>query len=195
MGDPRDDAPLRGERDEPPGRWLGRIVGFGFLGLVAGLALFKGEPVGRGAQVVLLGLAAGGLLLGLGRRAAVPFLLGGVAMLGIRCGAESGMRDLVWLEPIPFDAEAWRRAADDPYRPRTRRQRMARDLLRTGRLVGLSRAEVIDLLGPPDPVSEYLGRPSWTLGPELGLISIDSESLAVDLDDDGRVVRAHLWTD
>ena len=89
---------------------------------------------------------------------------------------------------LPFDAENWKsRSLDDGIMWPTR-LRMADDLVRTQRLHRLSRPEVERLLGPPDVTAKFK---QWDLvyhlGPERGLIRMDSEWLVVRLAADGRV--------
>ena len=48
------------------------------------------------------------------------------------------------LQERPFSRDAWAGSGE------TGRGRMVRDLIRSGRLVGLSAEEVLDFLGPPD---------------------------------------------
>jgi hypothetical protein len=70
---------------------------------------------------------------------------------------------------------------------------MADDLLSRGVLVGLSRREVIALLGEPDGVSG--GDLSYWLGPQRALAAADSEWLSIRLGRDGRVAEAWLTHD
>jgi len=74
---------------------------------------------------------------------------------------------------------------------------MIDDLMRQYELVGMRRDEVLELLGAPDP---YPGRISgdalyYWLGPERGLIGIDSEYLWIELNENGMVSRAEVRSD
>jgi hypothetical protein len=73
---------------------------------------------------------------------------------------------------------------------------MVDDLLASHRLQGLHREEVIRLLGPPDRGTTF---PGWhmvyLLGPERGLIRIDSEWLVIRLNEAGRVAEAAVERD
>jgi outer membrane protein assembly factor BamE (lipoprotein component of BamABCDE complex) len=73
---------------------------------------------------------------------------------------------------------------------------MVDDLLARYPLVGMTRAEVVRLLGEPPP-AEYFRNFDlvYWLGPERGFASIDSEWLVLQLDPNGRVVQAKVVTD
>ena len=92
---------------------------------------------------------------------------------------------------IRFDPAAWRSAPrnhlDDT------RHRMLRSLLREHPLVGMTRDDAMELLGPanetplfPDYDLHYL------LGPEFGQISLERMWLLIKLDDRGRVREYRL---
>ena len=72
---------------------------------------------------------------------------------------------------------------------------MVDDLMRTRPLVGMSRAQLEELLGVPPP-SEYFREYDYVywLGPERGFVSIDSEWLVVRCGGDV-VVSAQVVTD
>jgi hypothetical protein len=72
---------------------------------------------------------------------------------------------------------------------------MVHDLLASDRLNGMTKSQVIELLGPPDaPYSERLGL-SFYLGPERGFMGIDSETLIVEFGVDGKLSRARIDRD
>lgn len=73
---------------------------------------------------------------------------------------------------------------------------MVDDLLAHHRLVGMSRAEVVALLGE-DPRSEYFSDYDFVywLGPERGPSSVDSEWLVMKFDAADKVSEARLATD
>jgi hypothetical protein len=67
----------------------------------------------------------------------------------------------------------------------------------TKKLDGRTRAEVIALLGPPDG-GDYFREPDnlvYWLGPERGIMSIDSEWLVIRIGPDGRVSGYKLARD
>ena len=76
---------------------------------------------------------------------------------------------------------------------------MVDDLLSSGRLDGLTRKQVVDLLGPPADQNFPAGAQScdihYYLGPERGFIRIDSEWLFITFGDDGKVNRYWLYRD
>lgn len=94
-----------------------------------------------------------------------------------------------------FDAAAWRRhETKEVMWPD--RLAMIDDLMERHSLRGLSRDSVERLLGPGDPTASWR---DWDLvyhlGPERGLMRIDSEWLVVDFDADGRVRDYRLVRD
>jgi len=94
-----------------------------------------------------------------------------------------------------FDAAAWRRhETKDAMWPD--RLTMVDDLMERHPLRGLSRDSVERLLGPGDSTSYWR---EWDLvywlGPERGLMRIDSEWLVVDFDANGRVRDYRLVRD
>ena len=92
-----------------------------------------------------------------------------------------------------FDSASWK--AENREGAAGVRVRMVDDLLRTRKLVGMSRAQLEDLLGVP-PATAYFREYDYVywLGPERGLFSIDSEWLVVKCGQ-GLVVSARVVTD
>jgi hypothetical protein len=92
-----------------------------------------------------------------------------------------------------FDSASWK--AENRRGAQGVRVRMVDDLLRTHKLVGMSRGQLEDLLGVP-PATEYFREYDYVywLGPERGLFSIDSEWLVVRCGQ-GVVVSAQVVTD
>jgi len=91
-----------------------------------------------------------------------------------------------------FDPAVWRnRATSDSVR-----LQMADDLVRNHKLKGLTKVEVVTLLGQP-PQTPYFKAYDlvYYLGPERGFMSIDSEWLIVKLGADGRVAEAKIGRD
>jgi hypothetical protein len=99
--------------------------------------------------------------------------------------------------PTAFDRQAWLDGARGALSQDAPRLRMADGLLRDGRLIGLTRAQVDALLGPQNTTGNF--RPEYEyvywLGAERGYISIDSEWLVLRLGPDGRVAQARLVRD
>ena len=94
-----------------------------------------------------------------------------------------------------FDPEGWmRNDRTDAMWPT--RLAMVDNLLATQQLVGLTRDSVVRLLGPRDS-TEYFREWDFVywLGPERGLIRMDSEWLVLRLGDDGRVSHAQIVRD
>ena len=101
--------------------------------------------------------------------------------------------ELRYLPIRPFNAEMWRQ----PQVPgSTVRLSMVEWLVRSGRLDGLTRPQVLALLGPPTDLGYFQ---NWDLvyllGPERGLFGIDSEWLAIRLGKDGRVAEYRIVRD
>jgi hypothetical protein len=73
---------------------------------------------------------------------------------------------------------------------------MADDPVNSQRLVGLTRQEVVTLLGEP-PKTEYFKEFDlvYYLGPERGFMGVDSEWLVLKLGPDGRAQRATIAHD
>lgn len=82
---------------------------------------------------------------------------------------------------MPFDAQLWK--AVEPFDKNTARMRMENDLLRKHRLIGMTRHDVIVLLGPPYPDYAPEGTIVYWLGPGRGPFGfgIDSTFLQVQL--------------
>lgn len=112
--------------------------------------------------------------------------LGMVAVLVIGC--LSGV--LVIRERHSFSTEKW---LSDP----GNRTRIVDDLLADYALIGMTEPEVLELLGSHDNDSGYFqqeGRLVYWMGPERGLMSIDSEWLILDCLD-GIVTAWQITTD
>ena len=80
--------------------------------------------------------------------------------------------------------------------PKAVRGCLVDDLVRRHELRGRTRADIVALLGEP-PNTDYFRDYDlvYWLGPERGLMSIDSEWLVMRLDASGRVVEHRLVTD
>lgn len=96
--------------------------------------------------------------------------------------------------PLPFDRAVWNSkpsGLDD-----FRRHRMADELVEQRSLIGLSRDQVLAMLGEPTKTSHFRDFDLvYVLGDERGWISIDSEWLVMRLDADGHVSTAELVRD
>lgn len=137
------------------------------------------------------------LVVGALRRRWMPLLafagaqiLGLAAILAVLFG-EPVVSD--YWSRVPFDAAAWkslnRRDAEGL------RAHMVDDLLRRHTLVGMTRAQVDELLGVPPP-TDYFREYDYVywLGPERGPFGIDSEWLVLKYNGD-LVVGARVVTD
>jgi outer membrane protein assembly factor BamE (lipoprotein component of BamABCDE complex) len=73
---------------------------------------------------------------------------------------------------------------------------MVDDFLAKHKLRGMTKQEIVELLGEPDD-TDYFS--NWDmvywLGPERGFMQLDSEWLVIDLDDLQRVSEYRLVTD
>ena len=94
-----------------------------------------------------------------------------------------------------FDSEQWKAGAAERNTVGTR-WTMVKDLQRRHSLVGMSRPEVLDLLGDSDSTSKFADYDFvYWLGAERGFVSIDSEWLVLRLDSAGTVAEARVVTD
>jgi hypothetical protein len=95
-----------------------------------------------------------------------------------------------------FESRAWRDRSLDQDLHWPTRLRMVDDLTATRRLDGLTRAELLTLLGPSDQSGKWR---DWDLvywlGPERGFMRIDSEWLVVQFDSSGRVAAYRIVRD
>jgi len=102
---------------------------------------------------------------------------------------------------LPFDQHQWKTADLDNIE--CIRGRMVRSLVHSHRLIGMSREEVLQLLGPPDSLDEPLARGESAMeagnpiGYYLGMrggFGIDPDILWLWFDRNGRVRRWHIVT-
>jgi hypothetical protein len=137
------------------------------------------------------------LVLALLRRRWVPLIafagaqfLGVGLLLGLLFGTPV-VKD--YASRTTFDSASWK--AENRRGAEGVRVRMVDDLLRTHKLVGMSRGQLEGLLGVP-PATEHFREYDYVywLGPERGLFSIDSEWLVVRCGQ-GVVVSAQVVTD
>ena len=94
-----------------------------------------------------------------------------------------------------FDAERWKAGA--PARNTVvQRAGMAEDFLRRYDAVGMTRAELVALLGEPDETDKFVDYDLvYWLGPERGLVGVDSEWLVFRLGDAGTATEARIVAD
>lgn len=100
----------------------------------------------------------------------------------------------LWNQRRPFDGPTWKSSlavANDPLRIR-----MIDDLMARHRLKGMSRAQIVDLLGTPPPTNYFndYALVYW-LGPERGFAGIDSEWLAIRFDSTDHASAVDVVTD
>lgn len=92
-----------------------------------------------------------------------------------------------------WDAELWR---DEALIKSGARQDMADRLIADGALVGRTRAEIVSMLGEPEPPGQVLG---WDivfyLGPTRAFLSCDFEWLVARFGSDGRVAETRIVRD
>ena len=109
----------------------------------------------------------------------------GVLALAVAALGIGGAWEFGYLPVQPFSSSKWKEPANEGVR-----LSMVDALVRTHRLNGMHRDEVIDLLGPP-PDTDYFR--DWDavywLGPERGLMRIDSEWLVLKFGPDDRVTE------
>jgi hypothetical protein len=67
------------------------------------------------------------------------------------------------------------------------------DLLTRHKLIGMTRSQVEELLGKPDPIHDH-PEYNYYLGRERGFISIDDECLGIKIEHD-KVTKAGTWVD
>ena len=97
-------------------------------------------------------------------------------------------------QQIPFDSAKWKADGDSSGVMWPTRLRMIDDLIRSKKLEGRTESEVIRLLGSPDNRNLFNDL-VYHLGPERGVIRIDSESLLIRLDKNNTVKTGKLFTD
>lgn len=96
---------------------------------------------------------------------------------------------------LPFDQAKWLK------NPETRelnppRLRMVDDLLASKKFTGWTKEQVQDLLGPPTKTSYFYNYELvYWLGPERSSFGLDSEWLAFDIGEDGKVKDCCLLRD
>ena len=105
-----------------------------------------------------------------------------------------------WMHLRTFDAVAWRvqesTEQDSMWPPRLC---MVDDLMASRRLIGMTKTQVVELLGPPEPEGFPFGANAsdihYYLGPDRGFIRIDSEWLLLKFGEDGRLNHQWLYRD
>jgi len=134
----------------------------------------------RGWSGIVAGLVLGGFVFCLG----ALYLIGAFPTRGMRCFGRT-----------TFSVAKWRAGAGDDGHV-TARGCMVDDYLRRHPPVGRSREELVGELGVP-PQTGYFREYDlvYWLGPERGLMALDSEWLVIRFDPSGRAVEGKLVTD
>ncbi len=95
-----------------------------------------------------------------------------------------------------FDPEVWH---DESRRLDRSRNAMADRMIAHGTLIGKTRDQVIEMLGPPVDREgfdrDFHSKLVYQLGPSRSLLSVDYEWLTIQLGPDGRVAECWLWED
>ena len=119
---------------------------------------------------------------------AIP--LGLLLLIVVSCGFSEG-----YLPIRPFNSEGWRQSRGEDTLTPVRLQ-MIEWLIRSRQLDGLTRSEVVALLGPADDTSYFR---EWDmvywLGPNRGLFRIDSDWLVIRYGPNGRVSDYRVVSD
>ncbi len=98
--------------------------------------------------------------------------------------------------PLPFVPSWWGPDGAGWHDVWHRRHRMADGLIITGKLMGASRSDVTGLLGEPSDHGYFRDYDLvYQLGSERGFFGIDSEWLAIRLDEHGIVHRVEIVHD
>jgi len=101
---------------------------------------------------------------------------------------------VAFYAPLPFVPSLWNVSTNGT--TFQTRYRIADHLASSGRLIGMTQSEVIDLLGPPTDTDKFRDHSLvYVLGPERGFVGIDYEWLLVDTGPDGRVQAAAVTSD
>jgi len=96
---------------------------------------------------------------------------------------------------MPFEPAMWADEEALRQRPNLRRS-MANDLMDNHLSKGMSRQDVIALIGHPTDTGHFQDRDLvYRLGDEGGYISVDSAWLVIDLDEAGKVTGFETVTD
>ena len=127
------------------------------------------------------------------------WILIGIAMIPLLPGMLQLGEELVqdWRAESTFSQASWFEANDQSYMAEATRTKMADDLIERELLIGMTVAEVLEMLGQPEFMNRSEGWPSsaskaprdfwYYLNPGL----IDPEYLVVEFDAQGRVRRAY----
>jgi hypothetical protein len=103
----------------------------------------------------------------------------------------------IWLTmtPLPFDRTQWDATLNS--RSDTTRHRMADGLVQSKGLVGKSRSEIVEMLGPPDTRTLWpeLWDANYYIGPCRHIVGVDTEFLVLKFDDSGILTAAAITED
>ena len=90
-----------------------------------------------------------------------------------------------------FESSDWRLVGNEHHRVK-----MVEHLLWSGKLDGLTQAEVVELLGPETQTTYFSEFDSvYWLGPERGILKLDSAWLVIDFDESGVVSNYKIVED
>jgi hypothetical protein len=138
------------------------------------------------------------------KKPAAKILRAGAMLAGI-----AGVASLVfyfWLgfgsnayEKLPFEKEEWLHGTSKNQQNFPRLE-MADDLMAKKTLYGMGKKEILAMLGEPDQKDVQWGEKDqfgllYWLGPERGLMSVDSEWLGITFDKKGKVSQYKLVRD
>lgn len=103
----------------------------------------------------------------------------------------------IFYGPTEFNSEVWRNGDNYEFSSDAPRLRMADAIIDSGVLIGKTKVEVDNMLGPQTNTDYF--RPQYKyvywLGAERGWMSIDSEWLVLNFGSDGTVSEARIVRD
>lgn len=108
-----------------------------------------------------------------------------VVLLTVSAG---GYMTISYLDQLPFNAAQWKGEGKYKSHEIAIRKRMYNNLIRSRKLLGLRRAEVVALLGKPD--TEYDAK-GWQMKYNAGVSLPRSVTLVIKFDNQKQVVDCH----
>ena len=120
----------------------------------------------------------------------ISLVLVGLAFFSIKVFFDDG------IDQIYFDSDVWKKTPAE-FSLESTRLKMVDDFLDKYFIVGMSRDEVISLIGEPDQTEYFKSYEMvYMLGQETdSYFAIDSQWLVLDLNDSERVVSYNIVTD
>ena len=115
-----------------------------------------------------------------------------LSLVAVGCGGHAD-----YAAALPFEPDQWQKGDSLGMADRDApRLRMADGLVADRALIGKTKPQILDMLGPPTDTDKFSsqGLVYW-LGPERGFMSIDSEWLIVDFDAQGVSTHAAITRD